>query len=53
MFVMKLYVFARPNRAGTEFGSSLTACLKYFAALIFSPVLANKVARWIQAPKCS
>ena len=53
MLVMKLKVFARPKRAGTEFGSSLTACLKYLAALTFSPVLANRVARWMQEPKCS
>jgi hypothetical protein len=45
MLVMKLKVFASPKLAGTEFGSSLTACLKYLAALMLSPVLASNVAK--------
>jgi hypothetical protein len=51
--VIKLNVFARPKSAGTEFGSSFTACLKYLAAFTFSPVFAKRVARWMHEPKCS
>jgi len=45
MLVMKLKVLARPKLAGTELGSSLTACLKYFAAFMLSPVFASRVAK--------